>query len=103
MDDVPDEVDTANPTSKVTEWYANPAAMLAEHPLSQDAERQREAHPLLGPALVMKEMRILFRSVKGHPAHSFQYKGTWKSVSVDAMATFYEDMVLHEVGTNSNG
>ena len=83
---------------KVTEWYAHPASMLAEHPLSEDAQRARELRPVLGPEPKTADLRALMKTLPIRAAHSFQYKGEWKSLSVPTMATFYEDAVLHEVG-----
>ena len=83
---------------KVSEWYKHPAALLKEYPLSSAATAHREALPLLEGDLTYRMMRPLMQKLASRPAHSFQYKGRWISLSVEALATFYEDAALHEVG-----
>ena len=72
--------------------------MLVEHPLSQDAQRGRDLRPILGPEPKTADLRALMKTLPMRAAHSFQYKGEWKSLTIEAMATFYEDVVLHQVG-----
>ena len=85
---------------KVSEWYANPAALMEEFPLSPDAASAREDQTLLTPDIKVKSMRQLMVTLESHPAHSFHVApgNQWRSLSAEAMATYYEDALLHEVG-----
>ena len=85
---------------KVSEWYASPAALMEEFPLSPDAALAREGQTLVTPDTKYGSMRQLMRTLEHHPAHSFQVGAgkEWRSLSFEAMATYYEDALLHSVG-----
>lgn len=85
--------------SKVDAWYAHPAAMLDKYPLSTQIWEERDKHAKLPDTLTFATIRPLYNKLPApKPAHSFKYKDEWKSLTIEAMATFYEDVVLHQVG-----
>ena len=92
------EADDEAKYSKQTWWYLTSASMLAEYPLSAEAVAKKDEFTTLVSPIRYAAMRPLFNSVKHSPAHSFQYKKKWKSLSAEAMATYYEDAALHAVG-----
>ena len=83
---------------KVTAWYESDAAMLDELPLSREATVIYDARPPLSKKPTFSYLRPLISGLGESVGHSFRYKDTWKSLSADAMATYYEDKVLHMVG-----
>ena len=90
-----------NYPNKVYEWYQSSAAMLEEHPLSKQACEKYKAYPPCANWPTFKEARSLVAKLEKspqRPAHSFMYKGYWKSISALALSAFYEDSALHEVG-----
>ena len=83
---------------KITEWYAHPASLLEDFPLSDDAIECRKAHPVIEGSPSLRHMRDLMRTLDVTIAHSFEYKGKWHSLQACHLATFYEDRALHMVG-----
>ena len=86
-------------TDKVTQWYDHPAALLDVLPLTEPMNELRSSFPVLETdGVAIRTMRALMSKLDIKPAHSFKYKGEWHSLSADALATFYEDRVLHTIG-----
>ena len=83
---------------KITEWYAHPASLLEEFPLSGDAIECRKAHPVIEGSPSIRHVRNLMRTLDVTVGHSFAYKGKWHSLRACHLATFYEDRALHMVG-----
>ena len=83
--------------SKVDEWYNHCGALLDILPLTENQIASRNSFPVLESPATVTMARSLLKLVPNSPAHSFQYKNQWKSLSVEAMATFYEDAALHTV------
>ena len=86
-------------TDKVSQWYNHTAALLDVFPLAPRMQKLRSSFPVLGTGNVtLRPMRRLMGKLDSKPAHSFRYKQSWHSLSADALATYYEDRVLHIVG-----
>ena len=74
-------------------------ALLQTHPLSDTARLEKERYPDVARCdMTYRRMRDLCKILVQKPAHSFETKGGWHSLSPQCLATFYEDEALHAVG-----
>ena len=93
-------------TSKIDEWLESPASLLDKFSLSPQAYRNlRRCRLTASVANKAVSMRRMLAKLEEKTAHSFSITGWdtpgetfWKSLSKQAMATYYEDSVLHSTG-----
>ena len=70
-------------SDKVSQWWAHPAALVGDLPLSEDALEQRRKVGVLGESLTLRGMRASLSNFDDAIAHSFRHKDGWVSLPAE--------------------